>query len=102
MDMGHWRRAFATFLVAAGACAPLDPTFCASSAHCDLRAGGLCNAAPSGKHWCEYPDLACPSHYRWSEYSGDDLANVCVSQLDAGPDASPGTRDARTIDTPVG
>jgi hypothetical protein len=51
---------------------------CVESTNCDLFADGICRPAPSGNRWCSYPDLVCPSGYRYSDLSGDGLSGECT------------------------
>ncbi len=77
-------------VVAAACGVPEAPIECPDRTVCDLRAGGVCAVAPSGKHWCTYFDPQCPSTNRWGPYAGDGLADECVAggPPDAGPDAT--------------
>src|SRR3954463_13384126 len=65
---------------------------CLENPNCDLTAGGICAAAPTGNHWCAYPDPACAGGYRFSDQDvGDGVSGQCVGvDHDAGIDGSPG------------
>ena len=59
---------------------------CLENPNCDLTAGGICAAAPTGNHWCAYPDPACAGGYRFSDLDvGDGVSGQCVA---LGQDAS--------------
>ena len=77
------------------ACNNREAVQCVGDANCDLAGGGTCVVAPSGHHWCAYPDPDCSSGSRYSNLDGDGLAGQCVtgSSQDAGVDA-PATHDA--------
>lgn len=63
---------------------------CLENPNCDLTAGGICAAAPTGNHWCAYPDPACAGGYRFTDQDvGDGVSGMCVAQTDAGVDAPP-------------
>lgn len=65
---------------------------CIENGNCDRFSGGECRAAPSGNHWCSYPDEGCPSGYRYSDLDvGEGLSGQCVTEfsVDAGIDAPP-------------
>lgn len=65
---------------------------CLENPNCDLTAGGICAAAPTGNHWCAYPDPACAGGYRFSDQDvGDGVSGQCIGvDHDAGIDGSPG------------
>src|ERR1051325_8185214 len=59
---------------------------CIESSNCDLHFGGVCTTAPTGNHWCAYPDPICPNGYRYSDLdTGDGVSGQCVG---AGVDAT--------------
>lgn len=61
---------------------------CLQNPNCDLTTGGLCAVAPTGNHWCAYPDPACPGGYRFADQDvGDGVSGMCIAQTDAGVDA---------------
>jgi sulfatase modifying factor 1 len=72
----------------ASACSRLVAIQCVESSNCDLFVGGICTTAPTGNHWCAYPDAACQSGYRYSDFQvGDGVSNECVGVgVDAGVD----------------
>ena len=97
-------RAFVRFVafVAAGTavgCPSTQNVQCLEASSCDLAPGGACVAAPTGNQWCAYPDSACPSGQRYSDFDvGDGLAGACVGaveadagEVDSGIDAPSGT-----------
>lgn len=52
---------------------------CIEDANCDRFDGGACRSAPSGHHWCSYPDSECPSGYRYSDLDvGDGVSGTCT------------------------
>jgi Bacterial Ig-like domain len=53
---------------------------CADNTNCNAATGGVCRENPgSGNQWCSYPDLQCPSGFRWSEEDvGDGVSGYCV------------------------
>lgn len=52
---------------------------CVEHGNCDRFPGGVCQAAPSGNHWCAYPDEECPTGYRYSDLDvGDGVESKCV------------------------
>jgi formylglycine-generating enzyme len=91
---------FVVSVAAAGtlsACYSRANVQCQQNSNCDLSGGGVCVTAPTGNQWCSYPDLNCPSGYRYSNQDiGDGVSGACVADnhtgLDAGADAS--TSDA--------
>lgn len=84
--------------VAALGCPSTNGVECQDNTSCDLSAGGVCTAAPSGSQWCAYPDPLCPGGLRYSDFhTGDGLAGACVTpeeDVDAGVDAPVGTWSA--------
>lgn len=74
-----------------------DGIECVQDSNCSLTEGGQCIQAPSGRHWCAYPDPTCPSGMRYMDFDvGDGLAGMCVAEdspdaaiADGGADASP-------------
>jgi formylglycine-generating enzyme len=70
------------------ACYSRSSVQCETDPNCNLTPGGICTAAPTGRHWCSYPDPACPSGYRFSDLDvGDGVADQCVAVTDGGVDA---------------
>ena len=52
---------------------------CIENGNCNRFSGGVCRAAPSGNHWCSYPDEECPSGYRYSDLDvGDSVGGQCA------------------------
>ncbi len=53
---------------------------CADNTNCNAATGGVCRENPgSGSQWCSYPDLECPSGFRWSDEDvGDGVSGYCV------------------------
>ena len=53
---------------------------CADDTNCNAATGGVCQENPGTEHqWCSYPDLQCPSGFRWSnEDVGDSVGGYCV------------------------
>lgn len=90
-------------LVALSACSVQANVQCEQNANCDLNGGGVCLA--NGDHqWCAYPDAACESGFRFSDFSvGDGVSGQCVpATQDAGVDApDDGGTDAPTIDAAI-
>ena len=71
-------------LMTLAACSSPGPSECSSSTQCAGASGGACIAAPSGNHWCLYPDSTCPggaTGRRWSSESEDSLASQCLPVL---------------------
>jgi hypothetical protein len=94
-------RFVALVLVIASAGCPggSNPAECTGNSDCNLRPGGVCIEAPSGRDWCAYPSgPECPSGLVWSETAGDGLAGECVVAPDGGP-IDAGTPDAAHIDS---
>src|SRR5262249_23080812 len=67
-------------------CSSTPSAQCQSSSVCNLFGQGICAPAEDGHSWCQYPDVGCPSGYRWSTQAGDGLAGICalVAPGDAG------------------
>lgn len=68
-------------LVLAGC--PVDPPpfiECEDQTSCGLAVGGQCLVNPAtGHQFCAYPDGACPSGLRWSDYDVEaSISGVCV------------------------
>ena len=76
-------------LGSATACGSRLNVQCETDPNCNLTPSGICAAAPSGNHWCAYPDPNCPGGYRYSDVDvGDGVAGTCVAEKpDAGVDA---------------
>jgi hypothetical protein len=71
--------------VSLGGCS--DAVFaCDGDSDCESGELGQCEA----NGFCSFPDVDCPSGRRYGEFAGDDLANECVSENEAG---STGTAD---------
>jgi Beta-propeller repeat len=61
------------------ACPGAADVQCVEDGNCNRFPGGVCQAAPSGKHWCSYPDEECLSGYRYSDLDvGDGVESKCV------------------------
>jgi hypothetical protein len=73
------------------ACTKLQNVQCDQDSNCNLSAGGVCTAAPTGNLWCSYPDPHCPSGYSYSTQAvGDGVSGACVAAaptMDAGIDS---------------
>jgi hypothetical protein len=78
-----------------GACNGRLNVECEVTSSCDLVSGGECVAnPPTGNQWCAYPDPACPSGYRFSNFDvGDSVGGKCV-------EATAATQDAGLFDAP--
>jgi dipeptidyl aminopeptidase/acylaminoacyl peptidase len=89
-------------VAASMACGSTAAVQCDVNSSCDLHAGGLCAAGPTGNRWCSYPDPNCPSGFRWSTFqTGDGLSGVCVADVDGGVDAGIDGRVDAMPDTPI-
>jgi len=76
--------------LAVAACDNRANVQCLENPNCNLTTGGTCAVAPSGNHWCAYPDATCPGGYRFSDQDvGDGVSGMCVAATDAGVDAPP-------------
>jgi hypothetical protein len=74
--------------VGLGGCYSPFEVECGADAHCNRFPGGLCHAnLQTDRHWCKYPDPACPSGYRYSDLDvGDGVSATCVpADVDEGP-----------------
>jgi hypothetical protein len=78
-----------TTTAAAGCSSPANVVPCENDDSCRLQDNGQCRVAPSGEKYCAYPDDACPSQLRWSDFEVDpSISGRCVADesIDAGPD----------------
>ncbi len=77
--------------ISLSACLPAAQNVqCIETSNCDRFAGGICHEAPSGSHWCSYPDQECRSGYRYSDLDvGDGVSGRCVEAPEA-PTPPPG------------
>ncbi len=70
-------------LLAATLCGCFSPfeVECGVDAHCNRFSGGLCHTNPeTARRWCSYPDVACPTGYRYSDLDvGDGVAGACTT-----------------------
>lgn len=83
------------------ACGGTAAVQCDQSSSCDLSAGGVCAITTNGNRWCSYPDVTCPSGYRYSTFQvGDGLSGVCVPQTDAGVPPDTGVPPDGTLPPP--
>lgn len=58
---------------------------CEQDSNCDLSAGGVCTAAPTGNRWCAYPNPDCASGLSYSTQAvGDGVSGSCVATKDDG------------------
>ncbi len=89
----------------AGCPAPRDYIECVDDTSCGLAVGGECLVnADTGHRFCAYPDVECPTGFRWSDYDVEEpISGECVpaAAVDAGVDADAGTGDAGTGDAPT-
>jgi Bacterial Ig-like domain len=62
-------------------CKPSGSVQCDDNAMCNRATGGVCLENPeTGNQWCTYPELECPSGFRWSDLDvGDDVSGLCVA-----------------------
>lgn len=60
------------------ACVDRRPVQCIADSNCDLGEGGVCRLTRTGNRWCTYPDLSCPTGFRYSDFVGDNLSDICV------------------------
>ncbi|MEM6295350.1 MAG: putative metal-binding motif-containing protein [Myxococcota bacterium] len=75
-----------------GGCAE-DPFGCGDDDQCG--GDGLCEA----NGYCSFPDTTCPSGRRYGELAGGGLANVCVTEGDAGSTGGSGQSQTSTSGT---
>ena len=76
-----WLLGAGLWLGLAGCFSPFEVE-CGADAHCGRSSGGLCHANPAtDRRWCSYPDLACPSGYRYSDLDvGDGVSAGCTGE----------------------
>ena len=68
-------------LTALTACPSARDVECLGDPSCDLAPGGRCVPSIPGGLWCAYPDAACPSGMRYSDFDvADGVAGVCVPE----------------------
>ena len=83
--------------LAVAACNNRANVQCLENPNCNLTTGGVCAVAPTGNHWCAYPDGSCLGGYRFSDQDvGDGVSGMCVAATDAGVDAPPDINGDKT------
>src|ERR1051325_2149800 len=77
-----WRnRTALSFALIVTMCCDSHPNIqCEMNSDCNLHLEGACTAAPTGNHWCSYPDGSCSSGMRYSDQQvGDGVSGQCVA-----------------------